>query len=140
MRICSFGTTTWNSLVWTGANFIADSFAGDGKAGRVSLWDPDAAFRTLALGGGIRNRRVTAWQAQFPALDAGDPNMIFYGVGDTVHCAQGRTEITCARLNSGVLLAPRQRISPATGFNFLASPGTTIQWGDVVVTLQPGAR
>lgn len=141
IRLSSFGTITWNSLTWTGANMQVDGFAGDGKAARVSLWDANAAFRTLVLtGGGIRNRTIKIWQAQYPALAVGDPNMVFYGVGDSASIAQGRVDITCARLNSLVLMAPRQRISPATGFNFLAAAGRVVQWGDVVITLQPANR
>lgn len=141
VRLCSFGTTTWNSESWTGQNFQVSGMRGDGKAAMVSIWDADASFRTLALtDGGIRNRSVEIWQAQRPALAAGDPNMIFYGVGDSVQISKGRVNIACARLNSSVLLAPRQRISPATGFNFLAAPGRVIQWGDVVITLQPANR
>jgi len=140
-RLCSFGTLTWNALSWTGQNFQVDNMAGDGKRARVSIWDPTAAFRTLALSnGGIRNRGVTIWEAQRAALGAGDPNMTFFGVGDAVRWNKGRTDIDCARLNSGVMLAPRQCISPATGFNFLAAPGTVIQWGDSQITLQPARR
>lgn len=140
-RLCSFGTTSWNSLTWSGANVQIDGLTGDGKRARVSLWDFDAAFRTLALtDGGIRNRGVTVWQAQRPALDDADPNMVFYGVGDQVRISKGRVEIDCARLNSSVLLAPRQRISPATGFNFLAAPGKVIQWGDTQITLGSARR
>lgn len=141
VRLCSFGTTTWNSLTWTGANFAVGSFSGDGKRAQVSIWDFDASFRTLALTeGGIRNRTVTIWQAQRPALADTDPNMVFYGVGDQVNIAKGRVDINCSRLNSRVLLAPRQRISPATGFNFLAAPGMVIQWGDTQITLEPARR
>lgn len=135
VRICSFGTTSWNSLTWTGANFTVDGMSGDGRAARLSIWDPTAAYRTISVGGGIRNRAVKIWQAQAGALLAGDPNMVYKGVGDGVNIAKGRVEISLARLNSRVMLAPRQRISPATGFNFLAAPGKTIAWGDVLITL-----
>lgn len=140
VRLCSFGATDWNGHSWIGANFQIDGLDGDGKTARVSLWDPNAAFRTLAVSGGIRNRPIKMWQAQFPALGAGDPNMIFSGAGDGVRWAQGRTDIDCARRGSAVLMAPRMRISPATGFHFLAPPGSTFQWGNVVVTLQPAQR
>lgn len=137
VRLCSFGATTWNSLTWNGANFSVGGMDGTGRKATVSLWDADAALRTLALtDDGIRNRIVTIWKAQAAALAADDPNMVFYGVGDAVKWARGRLEIQCARLNSRVLQAPRKRISPATGFNFLAPPGTVIQWGDVVLTLR----
>lgn len=137
VRSCSFGTTIWNSLTWTGANFTVSGMAGDGRRATLSFWDSDAALRTLALtDDGIRNRRVTIWKAQADALADDDPNVVFYGVGDAVKWAKGRLEIQCARLNSRVLMAPRKRISPATGFNFLAPPGTVIQWGDVVLTLR----
>lgn len=141
VRLCSFGTTTWNSLTWTGANITVDGLQGDGKRARVTVFDADASFRTLALtDGGIRNRTVTIWQGQRAALADTDPNMVFYGAGDSVSIARGQVSVNLARLNSRVMLAPRQRICPATGFNFLAAPGAVIQWGDVQITLERASR
>jgi hypothetical protein len=140
VRHCTFGTTTWNSLTWTGMQVQCDGMDGEGKQARVSYWDPDATMRTLCIGGGIRNRQIKVWKAQYAALGATDPNMIFYGVGDSVEMSGGRTTIHCARLNFGVMLAPRRRISAATGFNFLAPAGKVIQWGDAQITLQPARR
>jgi hypothetical protein len=140
VRLCSFGTTTWNSLTWTGESFEMTGPDADGLTAGIVLWDMDAGFRTLATtSGGIRNKIVKIWEAQLPALGVGDPNMIFYGIGDEVHIAQGKTTISCVRTNALYLLAPRERISAETGFNFLAAPGRKIYWGNTVITLSAPA-
>lgn len=137
VRLSTFGPLTWNSLPFIGANMTIDGFAGDGKKARIALWDADAAFRTLCLtGAGIRNRSVTIWKAYAPALAVSDPVQIFYGVGDQVTIAKGKVAIDCSRINSGVMKAPRLRITPSTGFNFVAPPGTVVNWGDVQITLE----
>lgn len=141
LRLSTFGDLAWNSLPWIGANMTVDNFAGDGKKARVALWDATAAFRTLCMtGAGIRNRGVTIWKAYFTALAAGDPVQVFAGVGDQVSISKGKVTIDCARVNSRVMQAPRKRIGPATGFNFLAPPGTIVSWGDVQITLEAAPR
>ena len=85
VRWCSFGDTTWNSLIWIGQNFQVGGLSSDGMQATISVWDSDAAYRTLAVtDGGLRNRSVKIWTAQFPALADDDPNLIFQGVGDGV--------------------------------------------------------
>ena len=141
VRLSSFGSIDWDSTVWVGAQFAVTFEDGDGRAATITIWDYSAAFRTAALtAGGCRNRQVTIWQAQYPALAAGDPNMVFFGVGDQARVANGRLEQTCSRLNSGVMQAPRMRITPDNGFRHLAAPGAKIHWGDTVITLTQGAR
>lgn len=136
VRLSTFGALTWNGVPWVGASMMCDSFDEAWLRARVTIFDPVAAYRTIALtGGGIRNRSVRIWKAYATALAIGDPVEIFTGVGDAIEWARGTTSITCARFGQSVIYAPLKRIGSATGFNFLAPPGTVINWGGTQITL-----
>lgn len=137
-RYSSYGQLTWNSLLFVGAKLKVPQIDPDAGSAQIQFFDPDAALRTLFLtGNGARNATVKIWKAYIAALGASDPLFIFSGVGDAVRIKGGYIDMTCDRKGADVLYAPRKRLGPLTGCNFLAAPGTLIPWGDKVLRLEP---
>jgi hypothetical protein len=137
-RYCTYGDVTWNSLLFRGVPMQVGGLATDGAAVKLRFFDADASMRTLCLTKpGVRNRPIKVWKFYVNALGASDPIQVFNGVGDEFQWAQGRVDITGARAAARFLQAPRKRLGPATGCNFLAAPGTLIPWGNSVLLLEP---
>lgn len=137
-RYSSYSDITWNALLFVGSSIRASNFDTDQSQGQIDLFDPDGALRTLCLtGSGVRNQPVKVWKFYYNAVAASDPILIFKGVGDEVNIEKGAVTISCVRANSDVLYAPRKRLGPATGCNFLASPGTIVPWGATTLLLNP---
>lgn len=137
VRRSTYGTVTWNSYPWPGANLVIGGFSADGKSASATIADDaSATWRTLCMrGAGPRNRKVRIWKVYINALGTTDPAQFFEGVTDGVAIRQGVVNLSFARLNVGVMFAPRQRINAANGFNFLAAKGSVISWGNQQITL-----
>lgn len=140
-RYCSYSQVTWNSLVFVAASLKAGNIDTDSKQATLTFFDPDASMRTLCLTGrGARNSAIRIWKFYVSALGASDPMMVFKGVGDQCVIQRGQIDIACARSGIGVLYSPRKRLSPSTGCNFLAAPGTLVPWGQKILELEPRRR
>jgi hypothetical protein len=127
---------TWNSLVWVGAAVKVSGIEGSGQHAQLEYFDADAAMRTLILADGINDRAVTIWKYYAGALAAGDPVLVFEGVGDGAAIRQGKVSIGLARTGSRTLMSPRSRIGPATGFNHLPPEGTIVHWYGRAIRLE----
>lgn len=134
LRYSSFGTLTWRGLTWLGRNLTVSGLGSDG-APSVEVFDADATLRTLILSDGIADRPVDIWSADQRALGAGDPVLLFSGVGGALRWAGGRVSLSTARANARSSLCPRTRMTPETGYNFLAPAGYEFRWGDRIVRL-----
>lgn len=126
--LCSHSTQTWNGQTWAGAGIELDAWDQRGAPGRLILADPDYAWRTLVLGSGIRDRQISIWQCFVDALATDDPVEVFVGYGDAADIAGWRVAIAIGGNISGRTFSPRERIGPAIGVNFMASPNDVIRW------------
>jgi hypothetical protein len=137
-RYSSYGALTWNSLTFVGARLKVPTVDADAGTAQVQFFDPDAALRTIFLtDNGARNAPIKIWKAYINALGASDPMLVFSGVGDQTRIARGLIDVNVARKNAAVLYAPRKRLGPAVGCNFIAAAGTVLTWGNKAITLEP---
>jgi hypothetical protein len=126
--LCTHSTRTWNGQSWSGSGVDVGQFDDFGRPRRIVLADPDNAWRTLLLGSGIRDRRITIWQGYVDALAVGDPIEIGVGYGDKGKAAGNRVTIDVGPLVSSRVFTPRERIGPSIGINFVATPGSKVRW------------
>lgn len=134
-RLCTYGTVTWAGSTWAGEGVALSGFDADGIPSEITLADPDAAYRTLIATDGARDRRVNVWQADVAALATNDPIPIFAGYADGVVADRGRVVIGLDLRSADREFCPRERIGPAIGVNYVAPPGTRIQWGNSILVL-----
>lgn len=134
--LCSHSSQSWNGSTWTGAAFSV-TFDGGGRPSSITLVDPDAAYRTLVLGGGISDRRVRLWKGYVGAAAIDDPVALFDGFADGADIRDGKVTISCDYPTTAAAFTPRLRIGPQCGINFFAPAGTTIRWGATILTLEP---
>lgn len=135
-RLSTYGTQSWNGQTWAGGGVVVRDFAPDGLPSEIELADPDSAYRTLILGDGVRDRRVNVWLADAAALAPTDPLHIFSGYADGASIASGRVVIRLDRSSASRQFAPRDRIGPMIGCNWLAPPGTRVSWGQSTLILE----
>lgn len=137
LRYCSYDTVVWNSLSWEGKN-ITVSGIGSGSVPTLTIFDEDAALRTLMLTDSMADRPLKVWHGDIDTIigsPQGDPVLLFSGVGGAMSWAKGRVTLRGARANSRSTLCPRTRMTAETGYNFLAPKGTEFQWGNKIVRL-----
>lgn len=134
-RLCTYGTVTWAGSSWVGGGVNVGGFNEDGIPSELTLADPDAAYRTLIATDGARDRRVNVWKADMSALAAGDPIPIFAGYADGAVAERGRVIMGLDLRSADREFCPRERIGPAIGINYVAPPGTRIQWGNSILVL-----
>jgi hypothetical protein len=134
-RLCTYGSVEWNGNTWAGGGITVNGFDDTNKPSSFTLVDPDAAYRTLVLSVGIRDRLIQVWKCDVSALATPDPVALFYGYADKADIANGKVTITVGWTNSNRARTPRERIGPAIGVNFVAPPGFTIHWGDQTIVL-----
>lgn len=133
-RMCSHSTITWNGQTWISAGFIV-AFDQNARPTSITLADPDAAYRTLVLAGGISDRRVQLWKAYIGALATSDPVGLFDGFGDGADMFGGRVTFALDYSQTARQFTPRERIGPAIGVNFIGAPDTKINWANQVLVL-----
>lgn len=136
VRLCTYGTLDWNGVTWTGGGIDLGDFDTDGRPQRIVLIDPTAAYRTLVLTDGIRDRKVQVWKGYVGALAPGDPVALFVGYGDQTQIANGKVTLTVDWNASARQFSPREVIGPGIGCNFLAPPGYTLTWGNQTLVMQ----
>jgi len=115
---------------------LSVTFDQTGRPSSVTLADPDAAYRTLALGSGLSDRRVQLWKAYIGALANADPVALFDGYADGFDNFQGRTTFALDYSMTSRQFTPRERIGPNIGVNFLGAPETRINWANQILVLQ----
>lgn len=133
-RMCSHSTVAWNGQTWVGSGLIV-SFDQTGKPTGVTIADPDAAYRTLALGSGLSDRRVQLWKGYIGALATSDPVGLFDGFADGFDAASGRVTFALDYAMTGRQFTPRERIGPGIGVNWGAAPNTKVYWANQIITL-----
>lgn len=134
--LSSYGAATWGGQTWVGAGLVVDDFGPDGKPSRVTLTDTDAAFRTLQLTNGLRDKRIRLWKGYAAALGSGDPVRMFDGYADGAEWSNGKLSFALDWASSDLTLTPRERIGPNIGVNFTATPGTKIWWNGQTLTME----
>ncbi len=139
-RLCTYGTVAWNGNTWSGAGLTVNGFDDTNKPSSITLADPDAAFRTLVLAIGIRDRLIQVWKADISALNTADPVALFYGYGDQADIADGKVNISLGWRNSNKARTPRERIGPGIGVHFVAPAGHTFYWDGNIIVLNNGRR
>lgn len=139
-RLCTQGEQTWNGYTWAGGGFEISGFTQDGKPSGIVLIDPVAAYRTLVLTYGIRDKFIQLWKGYLGALANNDPVLIFPGYADGYDIGSGRVSFGLDWQSSGRQFSPREWIGPPIGVNFTATPGTTVKWGDTVIKIEARQR
>lgn len=134
VRYCGFGTVPWRGYTWLGKGLQVRGLGDSNPV--IEVFDHDASLRTLLLSDGLADQPVRIWQADATALGDGDPLLMFDGVGGAFEWAKGKAVITCSRSNARSTLCPRTRMSPETGYNYLAPKGYEFRWGDKIVQLE----
>jgi hypothetical protein len=86
---------------------------------------------TYSNGASITERVTTA--TEIATIDA---IKIFKGVGDSVALSATELQATLVPLNLVSLVAPRIRINPKNGFNYIQPKGTVVTWGTERFTLE----
>lgn len=139
-RVSSYGNLTWNGQAYAGAALQVSGIDGDVNGAQLRFFDQDASIRTLCLTGkGVRNRAVRIWKFYVNALGTSDPMCIFVGVGDELTIGGGYVTVSCTREGGNVLFAPRRRLGPGTGANFLMPPGSILPSGArTIIPQRPG--
>lgn len=135
--LCTHSTQAWAGNTWLGGGLSVDQFDDVGRPRRITLVDPDAAFRTLILVSGSRDRRITIWKAYVGALAAADPVSLGVCYGDGAEVSAGRVTINLGPIVSSRVFSPRERIGPSIGVNFVAAPGAIVRWNGQQIVMAP---
>lgn len=140
VRYSSFGDVVWNEVPWVGAIVSVSGLSWDDngmvRGGSLSVGNLDGAFGALVLLYGIADRRVKLWHVYTGAMAAGDPPLIFDGVGDEAQIDLREVSVTLALAGSDALYCPRQVYSPATDCNFIPPPGEEIAFNGEIFRLE----
>lgn len=140
VRLSSFGDVVWNGLPWVGAIVSVSGLAWDDngmvRGGQLRAGNLDGAFGALVLLYGIADRPVKLWHVYAGAMAPADPPLIFDGVGDEAQIDLREVVVSLAVAGSDALYCPRQVYSPATGCNFIPSPGEEIAFNGEIFRLE----
>lgn len=136
VRLSSFGDVNWNGSPWIGAIIAAGGLtwepSGFIAGGQLRLGNLDGAMGALVLQHDVADRPITIWLVYAGALAAGDPVMVFDGVGDETTVDLRQVGISLAIAGSRALYSPRECYSPAAGFNHLPPIGEEVTFnGDI---------
>jgi len=144
VRFCTRGETPWNSEVWLACNCALDGFGIDGtpvQEGTLEFVDANGEIGILCLAEGVADRRARVWMYSGDApLADNDPKILFDGVMDTYDIDTASATVKLPLRKAQVLMAPRQIMNSANGFNHLAVAGTKFSWGGQDYVLQPASR
>jgi hypothetical protein len=128
---------SWNSQVWVPYGLAVDGLTWDGKArrgGRVTLFDVDLTWWTLALNDELSARPVKVWQAYFGA--PADAVPMFYGRTGGPQRDDANTVLDLLNDKADKQRTPRDRIGITTGATQLVPAGTIFYLGGVKYTLE----
>lgn len=124
---------TWNSAVWVPAD-VGLTGIGSESASRQSaslrLGNAQQEWSALALNEGVADVPVAIWAYDRSATAAGDPVLVFSGVGGRCSLDDNSVTIELATQRAATLKSPRQRITRAAGYSLLPASGTVIRWGN----------
>ena len=130
----------WNGYVWLATDIRVDGLKWD-KAGQqtgsLTLGNSEQQFSALALNEGVADVPVSIWAYDRSATAAGDPVLVFSGVGGKLAANDDRLTLELTTQRSRALKCPRMRITAANGFNYLPVAGSSIRWGNERYVLRP---
>lgn len=115
------GPVKLSGLTWTNSGL---------QTARLELGNADQAFSALALNEGVADISIVVYAYDRSATDAGDPVLVFDGVGGRLSADDNAVQIELSTQRSRALKAPRQRITRAAGYSLLPAPGTVVRWGN----------
>lgn len=142
LRFSSRGQINWGGQVWLARDVnvqnIAFDAAGSVQNGTIELGDTDGALAAVLLAQGVADKAVNVWAFYTDAPGVDDPELIFAGSGDgwSLTEAARKVVLTVRQFKASTSSAPRVRITPERGFNFLPVPGTTLNWAGEVFSLE----
>lgn len=124
----SLGDVTWNGQLYTGADLRVEGLSrGETSAQRASLsiGNLDLAVGAIVLNEGVADKAVNIYTVYSGATATDDVVQEFSGVGAAAEVDK-RVIITMNGQGSQRAFAPRRRISPDTGFNYVLPAGSII--------------
>lgn len=141
-KFCTYGTLAWNGSTWNGEGVELGAFDADGRPLLLLIADPAAAWRTVFLVHGVRDRRINCWEVDISALGVDDPVLLPVSYGDAFSWdgESGRLSLHLGAGTSRAQFTPRERLGPAVGINHIAPANLTMQWGDRIVTFKTRAN
>ncbi|MCB1896790.1 MAG: hypothetical protein KDF95_16250 [Rhodocyclaceae bacterium] len=145
-RISSFGDipATQTTPAWSGAQFEISGLGEGGNlatGGRIVFSDPDLAWQSLHLNGGLSGVACTVWAADAGALtDPDSPVLKFDGQLDNSRARPMDAEVHVDLVPSapGALKTPRLTIGPDTGVFRQIPAGTVMRVGQQEITVEDG--
>ncbi len=133
-RITSDGQPlTWNGYVWVPAAIEIDGLRSDSagqQAAVLRLGNANQQWSALALNEGVSDIAIAIWGYDRSAVAAGDPVLVFSGVGGRCSADEDSITIELATQRAATLKSPRERIARGAGYSLLPAPGTVIRWGN----------
>lgn len=140
-RWSNIGQVSWNSQTWADVDFSIDGLQFDIDAAlsaRLSIQNLDGTAGTLFLADSetISTLTVTVYQFEREALAVADvPKIAVLAIADC-EVTPTRVVLQLVEQKSEAAYAPRRRINPTNGFYFATPPGSTIVWGNEILTLE----
>lgn len=141
VRLCTNGTTSWNSQTWSDGAFTVSGLSWDSSIVQnltLNFADGDLAMAALVLNEDIADRPIKLWVFDAEATATADPVLVFDGAGLSASGgSDGSLRISATRLNSRTVDLPRGTYRTALPAELFAPAGTVIQWGNGTITLNP---
>lgn len=141
LRFSSRGDVTWNGSIWVEQSLKVNGLGWDGTAmqtGSLDFQNVDNTFVAIVLSEGFADKRVRVWSADASALAAGDPVLIFDGVGDDADGDTKKLTLMLTSSGSRYQYALRSFIAPENGFTALPPDGMIVVWGNETYELRVG--
>lgn len=139
-RLSTAGDVTWNSLAWSGAQWVEVSgLSSDGSGvqrAQLAIGNVDLVFGSLVLGQGVADRAVTIWGGDAAALATGDPVLVFVGAIASAEVSEQRVTLALSSIGARTQFSPRRFINASAGFNTLIAAGTQIRMGTQTYILE----
>lgn len=141
LRLCTNGTTSWNSQTWTDGAFDVGGLTWDSSIVQnvtLAFKDLDQSIAALVLSQEIADLPIKLWVFDAKATATADPVLVFDGAGSGVSGGgDGSVKVTANRINSRSIVLPRDSWRVALPAELFAPSGTVVLWGDGKITLNP---
>jgi len=142
-RLSNNGTVTWNSLTWTASDFSVEglSFETDQVlAARLSIQNLDGVIGAALLSSSesMYETLVTIYQFERDALASGDVPKLAVMAIESLEVSVERASLALKESKAATAFTPRRRVAPAFGFYYAQAPGSSLQWGNEIITLEAG--
>lgn len=139
LRYSTRGQIDWNGSIYIPVGADPPSYQTNTSGvqqGSLKFQNLTQSLITAILQYGIADKPVSIWAFDAGALDAADPVLDFYGVGDSVQWDEKKMTIKIVSQSSRVQFSPRLLISKENGFSQLPAPGMTFVWNNELYELQ----